>query len=123
MSEIAEFVKKTLAFGLGLAALTSDKVRQFVDEAVQKGEMTREEAKKFMEDVSARAEEQRKDLQSWMRDQINKMLAAGGAASAERVTHLEARVAALERRLEDLSARIGGTEPGEQPSSPTGETT
>jgi len=99
MSEVTEVLKKTLAFGMGVAAITGDKVRQFVDEAVQRGEMSREEARKFMEDVSSRAEEERKSIQSWMKEQLGKMIAASGAASVERVAQLEARVEALEKKL------------------------
>lgn len=99
MTEVSEFMKRTLAFGLGVAALTGDKVKQFVDEAVQRGEMSREEARKFMDDVSVRADEERKSMQNWIRDQVNRMLVAGGAASLERVAQLEARIDALERRL------------------------
>jgi len=99
MGEVGDILKKTLAFGLGVAALTGEKLKQFADEAVQRGEMSREEAKKFVEDVSAKAEEERKSMQGWIREQVNKMLAAGGAATTERVEKLEARVEALERRL------------------------
>ena len=112
MADIADFLKKTVALGLGVAAITGDKLKQFAEEAVQRGEMSREEAKKLMEDVTARAEEERKSMQTWIREQVNKMLAAGGAATADRVAKLEARVEALERRL------------GEQPpAEPTVETT
>lgn len=99
MTEVSEFMKRTLSFGLGVAALTGDKVKQFVDEAVQRGEMSREEAHKFMDDVSTRADEERKSMQAWIRDQVNRMLVAGGAASVDRVTKLETRVEAIERQL------------------------
>jgi polyhydroxyalkanoate synthesis regulator phasin len=102
MTEVSEFMKKTLSFGLGVAALTGDKVKQFVDEAVQRGEMSREEAHKFMDEVSTRADEERKSMQAWIREQVNKMLVAGGAASIDRVTQLEARLEGLERRFAAL---------------------
>jgi polyhydroxyalkanoate synthesis regulator phasin len=118
MSEVSEVLKKTLAFGMGVAAITTDRMRQFVDEAVQRGEMSREEAKKFMEDVSSRAEEERKGMQNWMREQMTRMVEASGAATAARVALLEARIDALEKRLGDVPP----IEPVEQ-GPPTVETT
>lgn len=127
MTEVSEYVKRTLSFGLGVAALTGDKVRQFVDEAVQRGELSREEGKKFMDDVSQRAEEERKGMQAWIKDQVNKMLVAGGAAGIERVAQLEARVEALERRLGERAAagvtESAGPVMGTEEGPPTVETT
>jgi len=97
-----ELVKKSMAFGLGVAALTTDKVKEFVDQAVARGEMTRDEAKKMMEDISARAEDEKRSVRNWINEQVNKALREVGAADAEFVRQLEARIAAVERRVERL---------------------
>lgn len=126
MTEVSEFMKRTLSFGLGVAALTGDKVKQFVDEAVQRGEMSREEAHKFIDEVSTRADEERKIMQAWIREQVNRMLVAGGAASIDRVAQLEARVEALERQLGIMAPPAPETaEPSVEPEEgpPAVETT
>jgi polyhydroxyalkanoate synthesis regulator phasin len=114
---ISEMVKKSLAFGLGVAALTTDKLKQFVDEAVARGEMSGDEAKKFMDDVQNRAEDEKKNMQGWIRDQVNKIVMAGGAADADRVAQIDGRLDAIERRLDAIAARLP-----EEPLKPGDET-
>ena len=98
---VTEFLKKSLAFGLGAAAFSAEKFKQFADEMVAKGEMTSEEAGKFVDEMSKKADEEKKGLQEWMRDQMSRMCQQIGVAELERVEALERRVAALEASLSD----------------------
>lgn len=97
-----DFLKKSLAFGMGAAILTADKIKQFADEAVARGEMSTEEARKFVDDVTRRADEEKQTMQNWIRDQVAKIMRDAGAAEASRVETLENRVKALELRVAAL---------------------
>lgn len=101
-----EFIKKSLAFGMGAAILTADKIRQFADEAVARGEMSADEAKKFVDDVSKRAEEERGNMQNWIREQVARMVKDAGCADAKDVHALEKRVKAIETRLAVLETAV-----------------
>ena len=94
-----DLLKKTLAFGMGAAALSAEKLKQFADDMVARGEMTSEEAGKFVDDVSKRADDEKRTVQEWVREQMSKMLQQVGAAESARVEALEQRIAALEERL------------------------
>ena len=96
---LTELVKKSLAFGVGAAAFSAEKIKQFADEMVARGEMSSEEASRFVTDVSQRAEDEKRSLQDWMREQVSKMLKQAGAAEAEKVEYLERRIAAIEKKL------------------------
>ena len=96
---VSELLKKSLAFSLGAAAFSAEKLKQFADEMVSKGEITSDEAKKFVDEVSEKAEEEKKTIQEWMREQACRMLEQAGAARTERVDDLERRVANLERKM------------------------
>jgi polyhydroxyalkanoate synthesis regulator phasin len=99
-----DVLKKSLAFGLGVAGLTSDKAKELIDQAVARGEMSKDEAKTFMDDVSTRAEEERQSVRSWISEQVNKALREAGAADSTRVSQLEGRIGALERRIDRLES-------------------
>jgi polyhydroxyalkanoate synthesis regulator phasin len=103
---VVDFLKKSVAFGVGAAAFSAEKMKQFADEMVAKGELTSEEASKFVEEVSQKAEQEKKSLQDWMRDQMSKMLQQMGAAEAAKVSDLERRIATIEAHL-----GTGGEEP------------
>jgi len=107
-----DFAKKTFAFGLGAAMLTGDKLRQFVDEAVERGEMSKDEGKKFVEEVRQRGEEERRKIQARIREQVRKMLREAGCVDASRVEALEKKVEALERKLKAVEAAKSAEGPG-----------
>jgi len=108
-----------VAFGLGLAALSADKLKEFVDQAVARGEMTKDEAKTMLDDVSTRAEEEKQTVRNWIIEQANKALREAGAADATRVAQLEARISALERRLERLEGASPAVSSGSCEEAPT----
>ena len=91
-----DFAKKVMAFTLGVAALTTDKAKQLVDEAVARGEISKEEAKKFLDEVVTAADKEKQNVQSWIREQVSKAVPDAGKADEERIAQLEARIAALE---------------------------
>lgn len=100
---VMDLMKKSLAFGLGAAAFSAEKLKQFADDMVARGEMSSEEAKNFVDEVSEKAEDEKRSIHEWVSEQVSKMLQQAGAAEATRVEQLEARVAVLERRLAGVS--------------------
>jgi len=110
--------KKSLAFSLGAAAFSAEKLKQFADDMVARGEMSSDEAKRFVDEVSGKAEEQKKTIQEWVSEQVSKMLQQAGAVEISRFEHLEARVAALEKRLAELSADVVIESVGDIPPEP-----
>ncbi|HPP74734.1 MAG TPA: polyhydroxyalkanoate synthesis regulator [Armatimonadota bacterium] len=112
-----DLVKKSLAFGIGAAVVTGDKLREFVDEAVSRGEMSRDEAKKFVDEVMKRGEEEQRNIQCRIREQVNKMLKEAGAADSNRVEALERRIQLLEEKLAAVQSASQLGEPiGEEPA-------
>lgn len=101
-----DLVKKSLAFSLGAAAFSAEKLKQFADDMVARGEMSSEEAKNFVDEVSQKAEDEKRSIHEWVSDQVSKMLQQAGAAEAARVEHLEVRVAMLEKRLAELTVDV-----------------
>ncbi len=94
-----DLLRKTVAFGVGAAMFSAERLKAFTDDMVAKGEMSSEEASKFVDDMTKRADEEKRSLQDWMREQMSRMLHQAGAAESTRVDALEARVAALEKRV------------------------
>ena len=103
---VVDMFKKSIAFGLGTAAFSAEKLKQFSDEMVARGEMNSDEAKTFVDDMTKKADEEKSKLQEWIREQMSKMLQQAGAAEATRVERLEMRVAHLEKRVAHLAGDI-----------------
>lgn len=101
-----DLLRKSLAFSVGAAAFSAEKLKQFADDMVARGEMTSDEARSFVDDMTKKADEERNKFQEWMREQASKVLQQAGAAEAGRVDMLEQRLAALERRVAELAVEV-----------------
>jgi len=57
-----DFIKKSMLIGVGLAALTREKLEQSIDELIKKGEISEKEGKDALDDLVKKSKEARKEL-------------------------------------------------------------
>ena len=57
-----DIIKKTLLAGVGLAAMTKDKVEELADELTEEGELSEKEAKELLDDLLKRSKRAKKDI-------------------------------------------------------------
>lgn len=94
-----DLMKKTLLTGVGLAALTADKVEELAREFVKSAQLSSEKGQEFIKEVTQRAEKARTDLEATVRRVVNDSLRKTDLATHDDVSRLEARIAELERKL------------------------
>ncbi|MGQ9525842.1 MAG: phasin family protein [Armatimonadota bacterium] len=122
MMRMSEVISRPLLFGLGVVALTADKVRQAIDQAVARGEVSKEESRTLLDNLKQRADEEKRNLEARVKEQVRKALQNAGLAAKTEVEILRARVDALEGRLARVeagpSAESESAEAEEGPPSP-----
>lgn len=91
-----DFIKKGLAFGLGLAVTTKEQAEKLVNELVQKGELSKEESKDMVQQLIERGEEEKNKLKRIVREQLQQL----DLATKEDIKRLEQRIQNLENRGE-----------------------
>lgn len=119
---VVDVIKKSIAFGMGTAAFSAEKLKQFADDMVARGEMTSEEANRFVDEMARKGDDETRSLQNWMREQMSKMRDQVGIAETSRVEALERRVEELERRVAGIAGGAvlsAGPETIEEPPPPT----
>ena len=89
-------------------ALTGDKLRQFIDQAVARGEISTEEGRSLWNKLSERIEEEKRNLESRINEQVRNSLQGAGLATKSDFELLRARIDALESRLARLESQSGG---------------
>jgi polyhydroxyalkanoate synthesis regulator phasin len=57
-----DLIKKTMLTGVGLAAMTKDKVEELAKELSEKGKLSEKEGKDLVDDLLKKSEQSRKDL-------------------------------------------------------------
>ncbi len=69
-----ELVKKALLTGVGVAALSKEKIEDLAKDIVEKGKMTEQEGKKLVDQLLSSSEDARQDLQKQIEDKVQAVL-------------------------------------------------
>jgi len=69
-----ELVKKTLLTGIGVAALSKEKIESLAKEVAEKGKLTEKEGKEFVDQLLNRSEEAREELQAEIEAKVKAVL-------------------------------------------------
>ncbi|RKY25539.1 MAG: hypothetical protein DRP62_00900 [Planctomycetota bacterium] len=89
-------IHKMFLAGVGLAAMTKDKIDEHIKELVEKGKLTEKEAREMADDMLKKSEQARKDLQKQVEEFVKQTLQTIRVASKKDVEDLAARVEKLE---------------------------
>lgn len=102
MSEIAEMFRKMTLFGIGVIAISQEKIEEFAQEMVKDGELNREEGKKFVSEFLSEKERQCKAVEEKISKKVKDVMENRGLATKKDVEDLSARV----EKVEDISTRM-----------------
>jgi len=89
-------IHKMFLAGVGLAAMTKDKIDEHVKELVEKGKLTEKEGREIAEDMLKKSKQAKKDLEKQVEKQVQQTLQVLQIASKEDVEKLSARIEKLE---------------------------
>lgn len=96
-------LRKMRLFGIGIIALTQEKLEEFTQEMIKKGEMDREEGKLFVFEVLLEKDRQLKDIEEKINQKIKDIIENSGIATKKDIQVLEKRVNSLERDITEKS--------------------
>ena len=89
-------IHKMFLAGVGLAAMTKDKIDEHVKELVEKGKLTEKEGREIADEMLKKSKRAKKDLEKQVEKQVQQALQTLQIASKEDVEKLEARIEKLE---------------------------
>ncbi len=98
-----ESLRKMMLIGLGAADMAADKLKQTVDDFVERGEISMEEGRKLYSELLSRADEQRKTANERIKNQVRDILRELGVADRTQIAMLESRIDALERKIDQAA--------------------
>jgi polyhydroxyalkanoate synthesis regulator phasin len=102
-----DMLQKVLFAGIGAAALTRDEVEAFVNRMVQRGDIPESEAEAVVEDVMATSKKQAARLDAEVDKRVKAALKQSDIPTTEDIEDLNAKIAALQRKVEELSKKTG----------------
>jgi polyhydroxyalkanoate synthesis regulator phasin len=92
MRKMSDLLRKAVALGLGITVASKEKVQQFVDEMVLKGELGKNESRDAVNDLISKGEEQRLELKRIVQDQVKNLLAELDVATKQDLRELEQKI-------------------------------
>jgi len=100
MSEISDMFKKMGLFGIGVISLTQEKIEEFSQEMIKKGEISKEEGRRFVKEVLSEQEKQMKELQNTIDGKVKEALEKSGVAMKNDLASLEKKIENLEKTIQ-----------------------
>lgn len=89
-------IHKMFLAGVGLAAMTKDKIDEHIKELVEKGKLTEKEGREIADEMLKKSKQAKEDLEKQVEKQVQQTLQALQIASKEDVEKLSARIEKLE---------------------------
>jgi polyhydroxyalkanoate synthesis regulator phasin len=102
---MSELIRKMGLFSVGVFSLTQEKVEEFTQEMIKKGDISREEGKKFVKDVLSEKEKQINDLEDKINENVEKVMKKSGVVMKSDIAALEKKIEKLEKTIESLSKK------------------
>ncbi|MBW2646753.1 MAG: hypothetical protein JRE23_11345 [Deltaproteobacteria bacterium] len=96
-----DLIKKTMLTGVGLAAMTKDKVEELAKELADKGKLSEKEGKKLVDDLLKKSEKAKKDLEKEIERVVKDTMKKMNLAGAEELSNLTKRIRKLEGALKE----------------------
>ena len=100
-----ETLRKMGLIGIGALSVTEEKVRQTVNELVERGEMNREEGKSLVNELLTEKNRQMRELGDKISEEMQNVINRSKIASKDDVARLEDKIAELEKAVKELAEK------------------
>jgi polyhydroxyalkanoate synthesis regulator phasin len=97
-----ESLKKVGLLGIGVLSITEEKIKQVVNELVEKGEMNKEEGKTLVHELLAEKKKQVQDFDEKISKDVQNALDKSKIALKDDVSRLEDKITELEKTIQKL---------------------
>jgi polyhydroxyalkanoate synthesis regulator phasin len=94
-----DLIKKTLMAGVGMAAMTKDKIEELANDIAKKSKLSEKEGKKLINDFLKRSQTAKKDLESLIEKTAKKITKNLNIAMREDIAKLAKRLKKLEDEI------------------------
>ncbi len=102
MNDVTEIMKRVGLFGVGMWALTEEKIKDIADELVESGEIRKEEGKKFVRDLVEEQQKQKAEMEDKIYSKVQENMKKADMATKEEVMELKDTISRLEEKIDKL---------------------
>jgi polyhydroxyalkanoate synthesis regulator phasin len=114
-----DLFRKFIYTGVGLVALTAEKLQENIDELVGKGKLTEDEGKKLVEDFINNAESRKDEFEAKLKSVAENVMEGLTLPTSSEIEALNKRLEALEAKIDALNKEQGATKPAAKTAKKT----
>lgn len=100
-----DIIKKVMLTGVGLAAMTKDKVEELAGDLVKKGKLSEKDGRELVDDLLEKSEKAKKDLEKDIEKVVKNTMKKMNLARAEDLSNLTKQVEKLEQALKEKDSQ------------------
>ena len=108
---VTDIIRRTLLLGIGAVSLTTERAQEFVNDLIERGEISKEQGKSMVKELMKRGTEARKQLRDVVKVEVKKAIEESDIPSKEDIKRLESKIDRL--ILIEEQPRSVPREPGE----------
>ncbi len=97
-----ESLRKVGLLGIGVLSITEEKIKQVVDELVEKGEVSKEEGKTLVHELMAEKTKQMQEFEGKISGDVQNAIERSKVASKDDLLRLEDKITELEKTITKL---------------------
>jgi len=97
-----ESLRKIGLLGIGALSITEEKLKQVVDELVEKGEVSKEEGKTLVHELMTEKTKQMQEFEEKITGDVQNAIERSKVASKDDLLRLEDKIAELEKTIQKL---------------------
>lgn len=90
---------KMVNLGLGAISLTKERAELFMDEMVERGEISKEDAKQTVDEIMKKGQEQRDEVRNMIQEEMDSWKSKFGVVTRAELEKLTERIKELESKL------------------------
>jgi polyhydroxyalkanoate synthesis regulator phasin len=115
MANIGDLIRQSFYLGIGAVALTADKLQEWANELVERGEMSRDQASAMVSELTKRGQEARMDMRNMIKDEVKKAIDELELPTRHDIQRLDDKLdrLILIERQENVAATATNVGPGE----------
>jgi polyhydroxyalkanoate synthesis regulator phasin len=101
MSEMNDLLRKVVLTGIGLAALTKEKIEEVVKDVVEKGKLSEKEGKEFVDELLKKSEGAREKVEGQIEKALQASLKKMNLVTRDDFSKLEKQIKQLKKAVKE----------------------
>ena len=101
MSDMNDLIRKIVLTGIGLAALTKEKIEEVVKDVVEKGKLSEKEGKEFIDELLKKSEGAREKVEGQIENAVQATLKKMNLVTRDEFSKLEKQIRQLKKAVKE----------------------